>query len=90
MILPSLAAAPVDRSLSDIAVRALVLLHGHLDLVAYRPMKAWVVGEALGVKPHTAAAALRSLVRAGYLDAGPRQARRVGTYRLIGTTVPLA
>lgn len=85
MILPALAQAPSDRRVSDSALRVLVWLHGQLDLVAFRPVKAWVLAATLEVKPHTASAALRELVQAGYLDAGPRQARRVGTYRLVGT-----
>jgi DNA-binding MarR family transcriptional regulator len=85
VILPSLKAAAVDRRLGDTSLRVLVLLHGHLDLVRHRPMKAWVIAGSLGVKPHTAAAALRQLVRCGYLEEGPRQARRVGSYRLVPT-----
>lgn len=85
MILPSLSTAAVDPRLGDTALRALTYLHGQLDLVRHRAVKAWGLAQALGVKPHTAAQALRTLVQCGYLEEGPRLARRVGTYRVVPT-----
>lgn len=85
MLLPALRDAATDPTLRGAPREVLLLLHAGLDLVDYRPVKAWVLASAIGCRPQTAARALRRLVEEGYLDAGPITTRNVGTYRLYAT-----
>lgn len=64
---PALAQGGLDKRLTPIDARGLLVLWQHLSPAAYQPMKAEALGSLLGVRRATAARVLKNLIAHGYL-----------------------
>lgn len=86
MIPHALQFAAHDRArLHHLTVRVYVVLFGHLDHVAYRPLKRLLPARELGIAENQVSRAVEQLCAAGYLERGPNEGppgRQVRTYRL--------
>lgn len=85
MIPPILVEAVRDRKLKGAPFTVLCYLHTQLEYGEFRTVKHWAVADAIGIKRQNVSLALHLLVEAGYLRAGPKTERNVGSYMLLGS-----
>lgn len=85
MIPPILIEAVRDRKLKGAPFTVLCYLHTELEYGEFRTVKHWAVAGAIGVKRQTVSQALQQLVASGYLRAGIKTERNIGSYMLLGS-----
>lgn len=85
VIPPILIEAVRDRKLERAGFTVLCYLHTQLEYGEYRTVKHWAVADAIGVKRSTVSKALHQLVAMGYLRAGVKTERNIGSYMLLGS-----
>jgi hypothetical protein len=89
MHIPALAELHLDPALVGLPTRVYLLLLNELDPVEFRPVKAWAVAQALPtargrhVRPQSVGRALKLLVKAGLLIAGPADHGGIRQYKIV-------
>jgi hypothetical protein len=85
VIPPILIEAVRDRKLKGVPVTLLCYLHSTLELGEYRMVKHWAVAGEIGTTRQRVSQALHLLVAEGYLRAGTKTERNVGSYMLLSS-----
>lgn len=79
---PLVDAALADLRLTPVDLNVFRVLWGQLDFERFVEKKSDVLALEVACNPSYAAASLRKLVEFGYIEAGDRAEKGVGTYRL--------